>query len=184
MAENYLTLSMKNLFSFTCPIFSAEVQMRGCVLVRDKVYQGQHFEERRGCQACISGGKCPAAAIIQQIAFRRSDATDRCSSLEAKTGRLPLDALEKIRPVLMTHAVMGRYNLSPAELNLIETANARIDAQIATAPRERVAGRLNVAEAPVTAKPKKRAPVAAPTASANISAAISGDMSAAINAAA
>lgn len=183
MAENYLTLSMKNLFSFTCPIFGAEVQMRGCVLVREKVYSGQNFPERRGCQACVSGGKCPAAQIVQQIAFGRSDATDRCSSLEAKSGRLPLDALEKIRPVMLAAHVLARYSPSPAEIALIETANARIDTQIATAPRERVAGRLNVSEAPVTAKAKKRAPVAAPTASANVSAAISGDMSAALNAA-
>lgn len=184
MAENYLTLSMKNLFSFTCPIFGAEVQMRGCVLVREKVYSGHQFPERRGCQACVSGGKCPAAQIVQQIAFGRSDATDRCSSLEAKTGRLPLDALEKIRPVIITPAIMGRYSLSPAEVDLIESANARVDAQIATAPRERVAGRLNANEAPVAPKKQTRAPQAAPKAAANLSAAISGDMSAAINAAA
>lgn len=185
MTEHYLSVSMENRFSFTCPVFNQEVEMRGCVLVREKVYKGQSFEQRRGCQACVVGGKCPAAEIVKRIAFQTNDATDRCSSTEVKVGKLPADALERIRPTIIPESVLLRFSLSGSERKLIETANDRIDQQIATAPREQVAGRLT--RAPATATPAKRVSrsTAAQKAPANetVSAATSGDMSAAINAA-
>ena len=186
MTQHFLTLSMKNRFSFTCPIFDASVEMRGCVLVRDKVYRGEQFPERKGCQACISSSKCPAAAIVQQMAFNRSDATDHCSSIEPKSGKLPASALEAVRPVIVTASDVQRYGLTSTELSLIESANGRIDTQLATAPSERVSGRIQASEAPKRARATKVAPEASTEAPsiAVTSAAASGDMSAAINAAA
>lgn len=186
MSEHFLTLSPKNLFRFTCPVFNAEVQMRGCVLVRDKVYKGERFEQRKGCQACISASKCPAAQIIQKMALSRGDANDHCSSREEKTGKLPLESLERIRRVLVPDHVMRQYGLSNAEIDLINTSGGRIDQQIATAPQARVSGRVQTSWATEAPKKRQKPPAAAPAAlstiaTSTVQAATSGDMAAAIN---
>lgn len=183
----YLSLSMSNLFSFVCPIFNATVQFRTCLAVRDKVYRGDRLETRRGCQACMSASKCPAAEIVRRIAFGMGDATDHCSSTEAKVGKLPADTLERIRPVLVPESILNAYHVPSAERMLIASAVTRIDEQMATAPRTTVAAKTAkvVASAqrserhePRIAKP---APVKPQT--TTHAAAASGDLAAAINAA-
>lgn len=188
MSQQFLSVSMDNLFSFECPVFGQQVEMRGCVLVREKVYKGEQFSQRRGCQACISGGKCPAAEIVKRIAFNAANATDRCSSQEPRVGKLPADVLEQIRPTVLTEGQLARFGLSGAEMSLIQSANDRIDKQIATAPREQVAGRVVHVATTNPAKSRKSRPVAPLEAAvakpdATVAAATSGDMSAAINAA-
>ncbi|MTH61083.1 hypothetical protein [Paracoccus litorisediminis] len=185
--SHYLTLDQENRFSFTCPIFDSKVEMRGCVLVRDMVYQGKNFPQRQGCQVCIRGGKCPAAEIVRRIAHNQPNATDRCSATEPVHGKLPADVLEFVRPTVMLENALRR--LAGSEVTMIQSANDRIDAQIATAPRERVAGKVTRVSATANyEKPegrstaRKSAPASKPA--ANVEAAISGDMSAAINAAA
>lgn len=185
----FLTVSMENKFSFTCPIFDKPVQMRGCVLVRDKVFTGQNFEQRRGCQVCISAGKCPAAQIVQKIALSRGDATDHCSSVEEKHGRLPAEVLQSVRNVVVTDAMMAaRGRLSESEADLIRSSGARIDAQLATAPRGEAGGRIKTLRAstdtPARSKAVSeppRASVAPRKSSAVTKAAASGDLSAAIS---
>jgi hypothetical protein len=187
--KSYLTLQPENKFSFTCPIFDAKVSMRSCVLLQEKVYRGQSIQTRRGCQACISSSKCPAAEVIRRISFRSSDATDHCSSTEDKHGRLPAEALERIHPVLVLETELRRFGVSDAERALIADSAARIAAQMGTAPREKVEPRRMVQSS--TSEPRRPSQrpaerVSAPkttTPTTINKAAATGDLSAALNAA-
>lgn len=179
----FLTLAKSNMFSFTCPIFDAQVQMRSCVILRDKYYRGERVEVRRGCQACMSSGKCPAADIVRRIAFGMNDATDHCSSPEPRTGRLPADTLERIRPVLVTEVSLTTFRVPQAERALIASAGQRIDAQLAGAPRTVVSARLVRKSAHEEQRQTRPAPISAPVVKAPSTAAATGDLAAAINAA-
>lgn len=185
-----LTLQMENLFSFTCPIMNTNVQMRGCVMLRDKVYAGKRIETRRGCQACIKSSKCPAAELVRRIAFGSADMTDHCASTEEKVGKLPGDVLDKIAPILVRESDLAGMNVTVEERNLIASSRERIEAQALTAPRERVEPRRTIAspssEAPRRSAQKAAQSVPAPetTKPTSISkAASTGDLAAALNAA-
>lgn len=187
-ARNYgpsATLSLKNAFSFVCPIFDTEVQMRGCVLLQDRVYTGRHIETRRGCQACISASKCPANEIIKRLAFGKTNATEHCSSNEPKVGKLPVDVLEVIAPVVVDTAMLNNYQVPSNERLMIDSSRDRIEAQIKSAPHVLEESRPVREKAPVVAKPNfnaKQSVASAKTTSVN-KAASTGDLSAAINAA-
>ncbi|NKX37666.1 hypothetical protein HGG70_07005 [Rhodobacteraceae bacterium R_SAG4] len=182
----FATTSEKNQFSFNCPIFAADVSMRSCLQVRDKVYKGEHLEVRRGCQACISSSKCPAAEIQRRISFKITSATDHCASDTPVLGKLPADILERIAPVLVREEHMRAYRVPSHEQNAIETSRSRIEAQIATAPRAQASPKHIFTSA---AKPSKRGVAAKatieqqPKITAVNEAAKSGDMAAALNAA-
>lgn len=187
MINHPLTLAKSNKFSFKCPVMNAEVQMRGCVLLRDKVYVGQKLQTRRGCQACISGGKCPAAEIVRRFAFGANNATDHCSSEEPKVGRLPADVLDRIAAVIVPEGTLRSFGVPAEEVLLITNSRERIDQQILTAPRERVESRVRKSEHHETPKRRSSAPApatkpAAPKPQINHAAA-TGDMAAALNAA-
>jgi hypothetical protein len=186
--EKFASLSMQNGFSFNCPIFNAEVQFRSCVILRDRVYGGKSVQTRRGCQACIRSSKCPAAEVVRRIALDTSDKTDHCSSVEQKVGKLPADVLERIAPVVVYEQHLNELDVSLEERRLIETANARIHAQIQTAPREKVEPKKIHAASATTPRRKSisdtvsAAPQPKPKAQIH-HAAQTGDMSAALNAA-
>lgn len=184
MSDHFLTLSLTNRFAFTCPVMDAQVEMRTCVLLRDKVYKGQLVETRRGCQACISGGLCPAAELVRRIAFKAHTATDHCSSEEPKVGKLPADVLERIVATVVPDSALQHFAVPDAETLRIKSARARIEAQIGAAPRAKVEGRITRSAAAPKQAAHSTEPKAAPKAEPIINkAAATGDLAAALNAA-
>lgn len=179
---DFLTTSMENKFSFKCPIFDQEVQMRGCVLLRDKVYRGERIATRRGCQACVSSSKCPANELVKRIAFGRHDATDHCSSEEPKTGRMPADVLERVAAVIVTETHMQTFGVTYEERELIRGAGERIAAMIETAPKGKVEARTRMVSSARSSVSRRSVSAPAPETPANHKAAATGDLSAALNA--
>lgn len=181
---NYATLSDKNQFTFTCPVFNVETKMKSCVTLRHLVYQGKRPEVRRGCQACMSAGKCPAAVVVARIAFDTKGITPDEYGADAPTkGKLCVNVLERVSAVIVPDSALNNYMVPDAERVLIETSNTRIVQQLATAPltagtKRRTASTKFANAAPPRATSK---PVTAPAASGVEKAATTGDMSAAIN---
>lgn len=184
---HFLSMSLKNQFSFHCPVVDVDVEMRGCVYLRDKVYSGQTIATRRGCQACIQASKCPAAEMVRRVAFGSNDATDHCASEEPKLGRIPGDVLDRIKAVLVPEHLLRQYGVSSAEVAKIQSSRERIEAQALTAPRTKVEGRERRVAAGAPARRESRViemPKTAPEVSNAITnAAATGNMAAAINAA-
>lgn len=183
----YLSLSYKNQFSFTCPIFNAETTLSACMKLRDKVWAGQQPQVRKGCQACMTSGKCPAAKIADYYTNNASGPkNDAHGSAMPKKGKLTAFILEKVQRVIVMPRIMAQYGISENEERLINSARERIDAQMETAPS-------GEGERTVTFrgsnKPTKSKPMVSPktTAPAPIinnaiaAAAMTGDLSAAIN---
>lgn len=173
----YQTLSYANAFAFTCPIFNVETKMAGCVKLRDLVWRGKTVEVRRGCQVCMKASKCPAAVIVQSLAMSNRPQPDDYGSVEPRSGKLRKDVLERILPVVVMEADLGRYGVPAAEVALIQSANERIAAQLGHAPGASQAR----AQAQVGTSRRKTREKAAPASSAALSAAETGDLSAAIN---
>lgn len=169
----YLTMNERNQFTFTCPIFDTETRMSLCVRLRNMVWRGENPEVRRGCQACMSAGKCPAAEVVRRIAFNSSNASDDYASEEPRKGKLAADILEHIHKTIVPEAVLQRFGVSSAERMKIETASDRIGALIPGAPR--LSGRRS---ARPTASPAQKV---TPKADKIKSAAATGDLSAALN---
>lgn len=131
---SYATLAEDNQFKFKCPIFNAETKMSSCVKLRHMVWKGLRPEKRRGCQACMAAGKCPAAQIVQKMSMSSSPVADDYGATQPIVGKLRKDVLERIRPVMVMNSTIQLFSPSTAELSLIETANQRIEAMIGTAP--------------------------------------------------
>lgn len=189
MSIRYKSLSSTvktNKFSFICPIFDVQTAMPQCITLRDKLWRGEEIPVRKGCQACMSSGKCPAAEIVRRISYGKDTPDDYGSDIPI-VGKLRRDVLEKIETVIVQDRHMNQFGVSEAERELILSANTRIQAQLAKAPEP--SNRQNS----VTASPsseKRMAfsrksvskPVAAIPAPKTISdAARTGDMSAALN---
>lgn len=177
-----LTLSTNNKFSFVCPLFNAPTKMAACVHLRDVVYKGQFTSKRRGCQAAIKCGKCPAAQIVSAISFgyAQGDQDVAYGATEERTGKLRADVLSRIRPVMMQESVLRQLNVPPQEIAMLEGADERIDTQLKTAPGDPLP-RASDYHAPK--RSKKQTPTkAAPIETKTNEAARTGDMSAAINA--
>ncbi len=132
----YHTLDEANQFKFKCPIFGAETKMSSCIKLRNLVWKGRKPEQRKGCQACMSSGKCPAAQIAQKMAMsgHRTRQPDDYGSTTPVLGKLRKDVLERVLPVMVMSSTILRYGLSSSEVNAIETANDRIRAMLGTAP--------------------------------------------------
>ena len=187
----YLTLQRENLFTFTCPVVDRPAGMSACAFIRDAVYSGKAMSERRDCQVAIKACKCPAAEIIRRIAFNASNATDQCSSVETKHGKLPGDILDMIIPVLVPDHMMTQHGLTQEQRDTINNSRDRIVAQAATAPRNRgekprsfepvvvTKGTPRGAQRGATGAPTSQTPE--PTSINN--AAATGDLAAALNAA-
>lgn len=132
----YSTLAEENQFSFKCPIFNAETRMASCIKLRNLFWRGLRPEKRRGCQACMESGKCPAAQIAQRMALagHRTPIADEYASDTPVMGKLRRDILERIRSVVVLHSTIMRHGLTSVEAKMIESANDRIDAMLGSAP--------------------------------------------------
>lgn len=185
---NYVTLAEDNAFSFTCPIFNSETRMSSCVKLRELIWKGKQVEKRKGCQACMAAGKCPAAHIVQKISISgmRNPQPDDYGSLQPVKGKLRKEVLERIRPVMVTSSAIQRCSPSAAEIELIETANERIDAMIGTAPGASTKRSAMLDSGPQTSrkgaakKTRAKAKIESPEQDKIEQAAASGDLSAAI----
>ncbi|MBX5130685.1 hypothetical protein HJB53_29805 [Rhizobium lentis] len=185
----YLTLSRENQFQFTCPVFNATTKMAACMMLREAVWMGKRVEKRQGCQAAMSCGMCPAAAIVSKMSYSRGPVSDDYGSKEPKVGKLHADILDRLKNVIPIQRELGRFTLSDQERQMLLTTRGRFEDQLKSAP-----GRDGKATAFI--EPKKHATLvnepgqrpAAPTRSPQDNtinrAAMAGDMSAAINAAA
>lgn len=179
---NYLTLSMDNKTSIHCPLFNVDTQVRACVTLRSKVFQGQQVEVRRGCQAALASCKCPMMHVISRMAFGRSNVGDELGSTEPVLSKLPGDILVEILPIMIQEVHLRRYGVSKEETLILETANERIEKQILVAPNNfKAPPRANVVKGGTPRGRSKALPAPSVADTAIIEAAASGDMSAAIN---
>lgn len=179
-----LALSAENQASFVCPIFDVPTQMRACVKLRDMFMRGEKPQVRKGCQACMASGKCPAYEVIRRFAFNSATSEDDLSSTTETTVKLPASVLARIAPVMVMPATMTAYRITDAEQQMIESSRERIEAQLRTAPRgEKAIRTMRQASQPEPRKATKIGKVPdAPKVEPTINkAAASGDLSAAIN---
>jgi hypothetical protein len=178
----YATLSPQNKLSFTCPIFSVQAEMRSCVELRTQVWQGIRPGVRKGCQACMIAGKCPAAEVVRRMAHSAKNDADEYASSEPTVGKLSVSILERILNVIVTPTIMEQFSVPPTERHLIETARDRITAQLATAPAHGVKRKTSYDHDEPVKTPRKakiKTPDMAAIAAQN--AAMTGDLSAALN---
>lgn len=179
----YQTLSETNQFSFKCPIFGVDTKMATCVKLRSLVWRGVKPPQRKGCQACMEAGKCPAAHVVQKMAMsgHRTPQPDTYASDQPVKGKLRRDLLEKILPVMVLHGTLVQSGASKEEIKLINSSNARITEMIPSAPqgqgktktKARIAARTSATLEAVKPEQKNREVVT--------QAAQSGDMAAAIS---
>ena len=183
----YSTLSFRNQAKIVCPVFDAETKVAACVKLRNAVWQGKRPDVRRGCQACMSAGKCPVAVIVQRLAMSNSAQEDAYASDEPKVMKLGADVLDRISRTVVSEKTIAFYRASPVERDLILSADERIHKQLGTAPATQKAARSSTrvqgAGARVSRKgvTQTRAPETPKTDSALSRAAATGDLSAAIN---
>lgn len=148
----YLTLSQDNKFQFKCPIFDAKTAMSSCIKLRNLVWMGKNPEIRKGCQACMSAGKCPAIYVVKK--FNSSSPSvpvpDDYGSKEPVMGKIRRDVLERIQNVIVTSSTMARFSLTDAEITLINSSSERIRKALGSAPLEGSAKKRSV----IKSKPK------------------------------
>lgn len=149
---NISCLSPENVFVFTCPIFDVDTKISKCMKLRHKVWRGERIETMRGCQACMTSSKCPAALIVSKLGMAKDfKQLERYAADAPEKGRLHADILEGVLPVLVQAEAYRRFDVPALERNMIESAHARIQAQLDTAPTESGARRVKLkAQAPAT----------------------------------
>lgn len=167
------TYSPTNKFRFACPIFGAEVEIAGCLSLREMMAIGKKPEQRRGCQACIKSSKCPIPRIMMCI---QRTGEDPYYAAEPKVGTLRPDVLDNIRPILVHEPYLDEFNVPPSERELILVANESAGDQT----KAKSSKRLPIPS--VKFEPIKGEPKASHDALTD--AAMTGDMSAAISRAA
>lgn len=176
------TLLPTNLFRFVCPIFGAEVELRGCLALRDKLWRGEVQPIRQGCQACLRASKCPIVPMMTML--RSEKGGDPYYSAEPKVGRLLPDLLKRIAAVVVPDQILKTFDIQPRQRELILETNGAGGAKKLKGSVD--LGEINVAmpsEGHREPPPKKlTAKKPAPETDLN-EAARTGDMSAAINAA-
>lgn len=177
MPTRYLSLSEKNQFTFTCPVFDTKVKMGTCMMLRDLVWRGKRHEKRRGCQAAMSCGMCPTAAMVSLYSYNAGWQNDHHGSAEPREGRLRSEVLSKVANVIARDSVLNEYAVPPAERRLMLTASERVAAQLRGAPGDKASRGASDYVAP-----KKTRRTADPKPALDTSAAKSGDLAAAINA--
>jgi len=106
------TYSPDNLFSFSCPIFGSKTEIRVCLHLKTVMWSGKKPEARKGCQACLTGGKCPIIPIMNDINRHGSDPYFSATPVH---GALKEDHLKRIRNVSVMPQTMDRYDVSDAE---------------------------------------------------------------------
>lgn len=185
MPRQYLTLDNDNAFQFVCPIFNVTTKMSLCMKLRELVWMGKRPEVRTGCQACMSSGKCPAAAIVSKISYGR-EVPDEYGSKEPILGKLRKDILERIHRPIVLEKTLNEFRVPPAERELIATASERIGKMIGAAPLPSTDGppsRSAFDSETAAPKPPRKAKPKADNSNQINQAARSGDLAAAINAA-
>lgn len=155
-------LEPTNMFRFTCPVFGKEVEARVCFKLHELYMRGEPHEKRPGCNACMSGSKCPTRHMVDEAV---KTGKELYYSVEPKVGQLSKDTLERIAPVVVLDRVMDRYGVGSAERNAIA-------GNVTPLPD------FGYVE-PTESKPKRKT-AAAPD-DETVAAAKSGDMSAAIS---
>lgn len=176
-----------NQFRFVCPIFSAEVGIRECFILRDAWMKGTKVAVRKGCQACMSASKCPVGHIVSSIQHGGPDAY---YSPVPKVGSLRPEILDRIGPIVVTERCIERFpELDDKQKAAIRAVNGVLG--VAAFKTKRAAAVLEhidedtcvqvyrsrddrAGEEPVAPKPSKKD-------TALLDAAASGDISAAIN---
>lgn len=181
----FKTFSDENQFEFVCPLFNAQTKMRSCMALREGVWMGKPIEKRRGCQAAMHANKCPIDRICKRVGDQNYG--DPYGSDTPKVGSLRKDDLQRMLPVVCDQRMMERHGASQAEIQLMESANERIQKALGASRTSAT----EILDDDVEVKPTRRAapaPKAAkPTTLAtntNNDAALRGDISAALNAAA
>lgn len=185
MPTVYESLRDDNQFTFICPLFNAKTRMGACTQLRDRVWRGERLEVRRGCQAAMQCGKCPAAEVVRKYCFDKTWTNDHHGSLVPKEGKIMKQILERIRPVMIREGVLNDYRVPEAERLLLATANQRIDEQLKTAPGESSRQGRAFESTTVTTRARKvvRPPeITTPASTAINEAAATGNLAAAINA--
>lgn len=169
------TLAATNQFRFTCPIFEVETRMSHCVQLRNIAYYGGNpAPVRRGCQACIKDGKCPASEIVRRISYGR-EVSDHYGSSTPVKGPIERGVLERVADVIVTDKTMDFMGATPGERAKIATASERIRKMVGSAPAKVSNGGAR------RSTPRKTTAAAAVPPSVN-SAAATGDLAAAISA--
>ena len=168
------SLSRTNRFSFTCPIFETEVELRGCARLHELHQVAKGPETRRGCQAAMSSSKCPIWHMHQMIRQGR----DEWASEEPKSGTLGNDLLGRIARIQTLEKTINEYQVPAREAELLTAANSMWEKGApAKASKPRAPRAVEAAPAPVkagkTSSKEERA-----------KAAKAGDLAAAINEAA
>jgi hypothetical protein len=184
--QKRVTLSYRNKFTFTCPIFNSKTEMGACMKLRDLVWAGAQVDVRRGCQAAMGCSMCPVAALVSMHIYNNNWDNDFHGSIEPKEGKLHAQVLDRVARVIPREDIVKKLGLSETEHSLLYSARERIAEQLKTAPGEKPKAASDY-EAPARAskpKPKKSAAPAPKTEDAVATAAKSGDLAAAINAAA
>lgn len=170
----------RNGFSFQCPIFEVSTRISLCFKLRDMVWAGNKPEVRKGCQACMRSGKCPAAAITAKKYPQSKKWQDEYASDEPVMGKIRKDILERIHRPIVLDRTMDEFGCSDAERMKIATASDRIGKMIGAAPLPDDDRPSYVPTSEAGSAVKKRR---SPTKNTAIkSAAASGDLAAAINA--
>jgi len=172
MIKTYLP---SNLARIICPIFGAEVELRGCLALRDKLWRGERQPVRQGCQACMQASKCPIVPMVQII---QRTGTDPYFSAEAKTVRLGAEILKRIVAVIVPDAIMRIFDIPERQRELIlETNGLNGSSKLRTGGVE-----LDLPEgASYEPAPRRKAALKPKPEADLIAAATSGDMGAAIN---
>jgi hypothetical protein len=177
-----VTLSDRNRFSFTCPIFNNDTELRSCAALRDKVFVGARLDIRRGCQAAMCANKCPAAHIISDFAHNKGTERhgDSYGSLTPVKGKLGAALLDRISLPIVTETVMARFGCSGVEVELLVGADQRIAEQMKTAPAVKGFKPREVDTTPSKAARRSK-PIKETKIDAIAAAAMSGDLSAGLN---
>lgn len=187
MAAHYITLDESiNQFEFVCPIFNVQTKMRHCTKLRDIVFGGGRPEVRKGCQACITASKCPAAEIVRRISYGKGQVPDDYGSRTPVVGKLRKNVLEKIHRVIVMERTLNDHRVPDAERQLIAGASERIGKMLGAAPLpgdDGPAPRTFAQEAAAPKKPRKARSQADNSNDALTKAAATGDLAAAVNAA-
>lgn len=177
--QHFLTDS-QNLFSFKCPIFEVTTKISHCLKLRYLFWRGERPDVRKGCQACMRSGKCPAAVILQKKYPDGRSWQDEYASAVPVEGRIRKDVLERIHRIIVMERTLNDFGVPDAERAKIETASDRIGKMIGAAPLSdsHISGYASQED---TGGPVKRRRSSA-TSTTIKNAAASGDLAAAVNA--
>ena len=182
------TLSPLNMWRTICPIFGAEVELRACLALREKVWRGERTPIRQGCQACMRASKCPIVPMMQSMMREKGDPY---YSAEPKLGHLAADLIKRIANVVVPKQILELFDIPARQVELIQETNCALGAKKLkgvidlepvefTSPSDAPA---NHREKPHRHKAEKVEASVVEETDAIVTAAITGDLSAAINAA-